>query len=68
MTGKIKRLVKDRGFGFIGPEEKGQDVFFHRSALKGCQFEDLNEGQEVTFEIEMQAGKPGPRARDVFRI
>ena len=48
--GTIRRLVSDRGFGFIkgdGPE----DLFFHRSALQGASFESLKEGQEVEFEI-----------------
>ena len=58
-TGKIKRLMKDRGFGFIRGND-GQEVFFHRSSLEGIAFESLNEGQDVDFEIE-QSPK-GPRA------
>lgn len=48
--GTIKRLIKDRGFGFIGGAEN-QNLFFHRSALQGVDFDSLKEGQEVEFEI-----------------
>jgi CspA family cold shock protein len=61
-TGKVKRLMKDRGFGFIRGND-GQEVFFHRSSLEGIDFESLTEGQEVDFEIE-QSPK-GPRAGKV---
>jgi cold shock protein len=57
--GKIKKLVADRGFGFIADEE-GKDMFFHRSGLEGCEFSSLTEGQDVEFEIERSA--KGPRA------
>lgn len=59
-AGKIKRLT-DRGFGFI--ESDGQDVFFHMSSVQGVRFEDLREGQNVTFEIGQ--GPKGPRAENV---
>jgi len=42
--GTIRRLIADRGFGFIRPEE-GEDLFFHRSDLQGVQFAVLREGQ-----------------------
>lgn len=58
-TGKIKRLMKDRGFGFIRGND-GQEVFFHRSSLTDQSFDALTEGQEVEYEIE-QSPK-GPRA------
>ena len=61
-TGKIKRLMKDRGFGFIRGND-GQEVFFHRSSLEGVAFESLTEGLDVQFEIE-QSPK-GPRAGKV---
>ncbi len=48
--GTIKRLVPDRGFGFITSGESG-DVFFHRSELQGTDFAALREGQSVEFEI-----------------
>jgi CspA family cold shock protein len=61
-TGKIKRLMKDRGFGFIRGND-GQEIFFHRSSLEGIAFESLAEGQDVDFEVE-QSPK-GPRAGKV---
>lgn len=57
--GKVKKLLKDRGFGFIASED-GQELFFHRSGLAGVEFDSLREGQGVEFEIE-NAPK-GPRA------
>ena len=51
MTGTIKRMIRARGFGFI-TDEDGQEVFFHRSELVNVDFDDLNEGDEVTFEVE----------------
>lgn len=52
--GRIKTLVTDRGFGFIGSEGRG-DLFFHHTALQGADyrvdFNSLKEGQEVEFEV-----------------
>lgn len=62
MTGKIARLVIDKGFGFV--EADGQDFFFHHSAVRGAQFADLREGQPVRFDASAGAGK-GPRAENV---
>ncbi len=59
--GTIKKLVQDRGFGFI-QGDRG-DVFFHLSALQGARFEDLEIGQAVEYEDE--AGQKGPRATSV---
>lgn len=49
-TGQIKRLAKDRGFGFIRPDGESQDVFFHTSAVVGGVFDSMSEGQTVEFE------------------
>ena len=54
-TGTIKRLVRDRGFGFIR-DEGGQEWFFHRSSVQGS-FDSLNEGQRVSFDIVTERGK-----------
>jgi CspA family cold shock protein len=59
--GIIKRLT-DKGFGFIDTG-KGKDLFFHSSALQGVSFDDLHEGQRVSF-TEGQ-GKKGPCAENV---
>ena len=59
--GIIKRKT-DRGFGFI-ETKSGKDLFFHMSALEGCSFDDLTEGQSVEY-VEGQ-GPKGPRAENV---
>lgn len=51
-TGTIKKLVSDRGFGFI-QEADGKDLFFHRTAVTGTTFDALTEGQSVTYEKVM---------------
>ena len=50
-TGKIKKLVRDRGFGFISDTD-GREVFFHQSSLVDVSFDALNENENVTFEVE----------------
>ena len=62
--GTIKRLT-DKGFGFI-ETGTGQDLFFHMSAVEGVRFEDLQQGQKVSFK-EGQ-GPKGPRAENVKPI
>jgi CspA family cold shock protein len=51
-TGQIKRLVRDRGFGFIRPDGESQDIFFHTTAVQGMSFDELSEGQNVEFDKE----------------
>jgi CspA family cold shock protein len=62
--GTIKRLT-DKGFGFIDTGA-GQDMFFHMSNLEGTRFEELREGQKVSF--TEGAGPKGPRAENVRPI
>ena len=64
-SGTIKRLVRDRGFGFIR-DEGGQEWFFHRSSVRSTVFELLREGQRVEFTPE--DSQKGPRAGDVRLI
>lgn len=47
--GSIKKLISDRGFGFIAQED-GSEIFFHRSQVLGSGFDALREGQAVTYE------------------
>ena len=61
-NGMIKRLVRDRGFGFIR-DDGGQEWFFHRSSVKAGSFDGLNEGQRVSFDEEPSA--KGPRAGNI---
>lgn len=64
MKGSIVRL-QDKGFGFIKPEEGDKDVFFHASALVEITFDELSEGDAVTFDVE--EGPKGPSATNVQR-
>ena len=59
--GTIKR-VTDKGFGFI-EDGSGKDMFFHTSALEGVRFEELREGQQVSYNVG--EGPKGPRAENV---
>ena len=59
--GTIKRLT-DKGFGFIDTET-GEDLFFHSSNLEGVTFEQLHEGQRVSY--TEGRGEKGPRAENV---
>lgn len=62
-TGTIKKVVADRGFGFIAAED-GKEYFFHRDGLDASlNFDRLNGGEAVEFEIE--ASPKGPRASKV---
>jgi len=59
MQGTIKRVIRDRGFGFIRAAD-GQEIFFHRSSLQQLNFDGLSEGESVEFEVER--GDKGLRA------
>ncbi|MCA9126936.1 MAG: cold-shock protein [Planctomycetales bacterium] len=59
--GKIKRIT-DRGFGFI-EEGTDKDIFFHSSSVQQVRFDELREGQRVTYDIGQ--GPKGPRAENV---
>lgn len=62
--GTIKTIT-DRGFGFIRPENGSEDIFFHRSSLVGVTFEQLRQGDRVTFTAENDPRGKGPRAANV---
>jgi cold shock protein len=62
MNGTIKRIVSGKGFGFIAAED-GNEYFFHSSACSSTPFDQLREGQNVTF--EKGTGPKGPRAERV---
>ena len=59
--GTIKRVM-DKGFGFI-EDGTGKDMFFHSSALEDTRFEELREGQQVSYNVGQ--GPKGPRAENV---
>jgi CspA family cold shock protein len=63
-TGTIKRLVSEKGFGFVADNASGQEYFFHSSACGS--FDSLREGQAVTFQTGQ--GPKGPRAENVREV
>ncbi len=64
VTGKIRTLRVDKGFGFI-KDDTGKEYFFHQSAVYGEGLENLREGDSVEFDIG--EGPKGPRAENVRR-
>jgi len=61
MNGTIKKILN--GFGFIAPEDGSKDVFFHANNLEGISFEELKEGDTVTF--TMGTSPKGPMAENI---
>lgn len=67
--GVIKSIAYDKvtrarkAFGFIQPATGGEQLFFHKSAVQNCAWDDCNEGDPVTYEPGM--GEKGPRAENV---
>ena len=61
-SGRIKKIIPDRGFGFVRADD-GNEVFFHRTELTAVDFDTLQEGESVTFDV-VESPK-GPRARNI---
>ena len=66
MTGTIKTIVADKGFGFISRENETKDLFFHSNDVTGVTFAELKAGDAVTFEVVQ--GQKGPNAKNVTRV
>ena len=60
LKGKVKRFNGKKGYGFIERKDKEKDVFVHHSAVQEAGLKFLNEGDELTFEVEN--GEKGPSA------
>lgn len=63
MRGTVKWFNAAKGFGFISPEDGGDDVFAHYSAIEMEGYKTLTEGQEVEYELEQ--GPKGPKATHI---
>jgi CspA family cold shock protein len=63
-TGTVKWFNDSKGFGFIKPQDGGEDVFVHHSVIQGSGFKSLKEGQEV--QLEVTQGPKGPQAAKVL--
>ncbi len=67
MTGRIKTLIKERGFGFIRLKDS-PDVFLHARELRGIDWEQLGVGDLMSFDLEPDFYGKGPRATNVTYV
>lgn len=66
MTGTVKWFNGSKGYGFIAPDNGGEDVFVHYSAIQAAGYRNLDEGDRVEFSVE--EGKKGLQAAEVTKI
>jgi CspA family cold shock protein len=66
--GTVKFFATDKGFGFIAPEDGGQDVFVHISEVERSGMRSLQEGQRVSFETKIDARKGKPNATNLRAV
>lgn len=65
-TGSVKWFDGEKGYGFIRPDDGGEDLFVHHTGIAGSGFKSLNEGEKVTYEVAR--GKKGPQAQNVSKV
>jgi CspA family cold shock protein len=63
--GTVKWFSQEKGYGFITPDEGGEDLFVHYSAIAGSGFRSLEEGDRVSYEVT--EGRKGPQAENVSK-
>ena len=66
MTGTVKWFNGSKGYGFIAPDNGGEDVFVHYSAIQSTGYRNLDEGDRVEFSVE--EGKKGLQAAEVTKV
>jgi CspA family cold shock protein len=64
MVGVIKKVVSEKGFGFIKPEDGSKDIFFHANDLQNVEFKDLVGGESVSYDV--QETPKGLKAVDIL--
>jgi cold shock protein len=64
--GTVKRFDEGKGYGFIAPDEGGEDLFVHYTAVEGTGFRSLEEGERVSY--EPARGRKGEEAKNVRRV
>ena len=64
--GTVKWFSEDKGYGFISPDDGGEDLFVHYSGIEGGGFKSLDEGEKVSYEVTQ--GRRGLQAANVSRV
>ncbi len=64
--GTVKWFSTEKGYGFIIPDDGGEDLFVHHTGIAGEGFKNLEEGEKVTYEVSQ--GRKGPQAENVSKV
>jgi CspA family cold shock protein len=64
--GTVKLFSEEKGYGFIEPDEGGEDLFVHYSSIEGSGFRSLEEGERISYEPSQ--GRKGPQAECVSKV